>query len=117
MTEVRTGRAIVGQLADVLSIIAAIFGVLTFALAAFGKNPFTAWAPVVLPAAIAFGVVGLIAIGTAIARNHRPEAALDEHGRATTRTLIVAGVILLVFAIASVLLLVVHPAAGACAIS
>lgn len=112
MSESRIGWTVVGQTADVLQITATIFGVITIVLAGFGKNLFSGQPAesTVVVAAVAFGVVGLIAIATAVARNHRDNAGFGDPRLAGSRTLYIVGVLLLALAAVTAFLPALHPA-------
>lgn len=113
MNTSRTAWSVVGQVADVLQIVATAGGILAVVLAGLGNNIFAQPNQLaVLVAMVAFAIVGSIAILTVIVRNRRPDAGFNDSRRATNKTLYTVGGLLLVLALAAGLLLILHPAAN-----
>lgn len=105
----------VGQVADVLSIAVPVVGLLAFVLTAFNLNPFAPeQTDTVVITMAAFLVAGGAAVGTAFVRIRRDDTVFSERRLAGARTLYRVGFLLLFLALASGLLLVLHPAPVSC---
>lgn len=82
--------AIVGRIADLLSIAAVLTGVAGVVVAAFGFSRVPSNG-VLVPVAIGFGLIGLTSFTSAIARNLSDFAAFDSDRGEFSRTLFAVG--------------------------
>ncbi|MFC0542441.1 hypothetical protein [Kutzneria chonburiensis] len=115
MTRPKFSSQAVGQVADLLSITVPVVSLVLFGLAAFGLNPFTEeQTAAVFITMVAFGVTGIVAVGTAFVLSGRDGVAFSDTLQAGVRTLYRVGLVLLFLAVASGLLLFVHPAPVSC---
>jgi len=110
VTNTRTGWTVVGQVADVLQIAPTILGFGALALAAIGWNRVSNPDNTTLVIAmITFATLGMIFIVTALAQSRQDIAGFTEGGRATVRTFYTIGVLMLILAVGTGLILVLRP--------